>query len=53
MRNKKRPFFYQEKKTIWPIFLLFIIGIAIFSIWSIRVPRIRQLFGWHVIDAQS
>ena len=53
MRNKNRPFFYQEKKTTWPKFLLLIIGIAIFMIWGIRVPRIRQLFGWRVMDAQS
>ncbi len=53
MRNKNRPFFYQEKKTIWPKILLLIIGIVIFTIWGIRVPRIRQLFGWRLMDVRS
>ena len=53
MKNKNRPFFYEEKKPFWPKLLFFLIVIIIFIFWGIRVPRIRQILGWRIIDGGS
>jgi tetratricopeptide (TPR) repeat protein len=53
MRNKNRPFFYEDKKAFWPKLLFFLIVIIIFIFWGIRVPRIRQILGWRIIDGGS
>lgn len=53
MRNKNRPFFYEEKKAFWPKLVFFLFVIIIFIFWGVRVPRIRQLLGWRIIDSGS
>ncbi len=50
MRNSRRPFFYKEKKKIWPKVLIFIVILAVFVFWGSRVPQVRQTVGSYAID---
>ena len=44
MKNKYKPFFYEEKKTPFGTILLIILILAVIALlWAFRVPRYRQV----------
>ena len=53
MRNKNRPFFYDDRKKKWPWGITLLILIIVAGIWGSRVPAIRQALGQPVIDSLS
>jgi tetratricopeptide (TPR) repeat protein len=53
MRNKNRPFFYDDRKSKWPRFAVILILIIVAVIWGARVPAIRQALSQPILETIS